>query len=254
MSAKHTFALAPDVKDVLDRSTIGATTLVLPEGTLDRKLYEDVNKVLAAHGGVWKRGPKHHVFPVGGIAKLMAAMGTGEVKREKVIRQAFYTPDTVANALVAFSELQNMKAPMVLEPSCGDGALIRAILRANPTAGVAAFEIDPAAAHGVQLAEGQSGKHVVVTNKDFLTAEVACLFTHVVVNPPYQRGQAKKHIEHAFEFLRPGGILTAIVPANFAVFDLEVEISKISSRDIPAGAFKESGTMIATKMIRLVKP
>ena len=48
MAARKTFKISDEVRDVLARSTITATTVTLPPGQLERKLYEAVNKALAA--------------------------------------------------------------------------------------------------------------------------------------------------------------------------------------------------------------
>ena len=80
MSAKHSFAIAPQAMVILHECTMTDTAVVLPAKQLPRSLYESVNDVLKEFGGVWHRGRKQHDFPIGGIAKLKAAMGTGEVK------------------------------------------------------------------------------------------------------------------------------------------------------------------------------
>jgi hypothetical protein len=47
MSARVSFKVSDEVREVLARSTITPTSVKLPDGQLERKLYESVNKVLA---------------------------------------------------------------------------------------------------------------------------------------------------------------------------------------------------------------
>lgn len=64
------------MRDVLARSTITATSVKLPEGQLERKLYEQVNKALAGSGGRWDRKSGTHAECLTRIAVevLRAAM------------------------------------------------------------------------------------------------------------------------------------------------------------------------------------
>jgi hypothetical protein len=62
MAARSTFKISDEVRDVLARSTITATSVKLPDGQLERKLYEAVNKALEGAGGRWDRKSKTHLF------------------------------------------------------------------------------------------------------------------------------------------------------------------------------------------------
>ena len=50
MPARTTFKISDAVRDVLARSVITATSVRLPPGQLNRKLYEQVNKTLEGAG------------------------------------------------------------------------------------------------------------------------------------------------------------------------------------------------------------
>lgn len=56
----------------------------------------------------------------------------------------------------------------------------------------------------------------------------------ILMNPPFSRGQARKHVEHARGFLRPNGVLLAIVPEN----QIPEGFEKI--KDLPPGTFKSA--------------
>jgi predicted RNA methylase len=250
MSASHTLKIPDAVKDILSECTRDGLILRLPDRQLDRKMYLDVKKILEAAGGKWSTPKKGFVFTsAADVDKAVGAADGGEIVREKVVRQAFYTPAVAADDLVDFAGSSWMKArPLILEPSCGAGALIHAVLNRAPLAYVHGYETDMATAG--ECAERFKGSEVTVTVADFLTIKPFPKYDAVLMNPPFQRGQAAKHVEHAWKFLRKGGVLAAIVPSNF----IWPYPHARDERPIPAGAFKESGTMVATKMIRAVKP
>lgn len=247
MSAKST--IAPEVLDVLRRSKITGNVLVLPEGQLDRPLYEAVNKVIANAGGKWKRGTGH-VFPSDPSAKLGLAIETGETVNEKKLFQAFYTPSALASRVV---ELANVNGHWVLEPSAGGGALVKEAT-AQGAFGVFACEINPECEIGLNAAlsvmpEGRG----IVSIGDFMSFSGSMKFDRIVMNPPFTKGQDIKHVAHAMNFLKPKGRLVAIMsplaaekPAFAAMLppDATYVVHKV-----PAGTFKESGTEIATIIV-----
>jgi hypothetical protein len=61
MSEPDPALMTPEVKRALESAVITANRLVLPD-TLDRKLYEKVNRALESAGGVWSKKVKAHVF------------------------------------------------------------------------------------------------------------------------------------------------------------------------------------------------
>ena len=77
------------------------------------------------------------------------------------------------------------------------------------------------------------------------------------MNPPFENGQDIDHVRHAFGMLRPGGILVAIMsPGPFfrsdrkaAAFREWFDAMGGERRDLPAGAFRESGTGVATVLV-----
>lgn len=249
MSARHTLTIPDDVRAVLRESTIGADRVVLPLRQLERKLYNGVIKVLKEYGGTWSRAANAILIKTSDRERLEAELAAGTVTRTKIVRQAFYTPDAIASRLIAFAfeALGDTTGIALLEPSAGGGALVRAAQRKLPGIGVCCVESDPEAARELD----RSG--LFTLRGDFLECVPGPaglgLFRLVAMNPPFQKGQALKHFEHALKFLAPGGVLAAIVPQNF-VGPAGIELE---SEAIEAGAFKESGTNIATKMVRHVR-
>lgn len=242
--------LTPEVEAILRASTVNGNVLVLPAGQLERKLYEAVNKVLVNCGGKWKRGTGH-VFPSDPMIKLGLALDKGVAVDEKKERQAFYTPAAVAARVVELAEVSGCK---VLEPSCGGGALIAECL-AQGAAFIHADEIDPETAAVTQKRFADTGK-VIVTCQDFLADRPQSVFDRCVMNPPYAKNAAFKHFVHALQFLKPDGLLVAVLPPLLPTNPRFLKATtgyNVKTEDVPEGAFKESGTNIRTVIVKITR-
>jgi 2-polyprenyl-3-methyl-5-hydroxy-6-metoxy-1,4-benzoquinol methylase len=200
--------ITPEVAETLRRSTINENILTLP-ADLPRPLYEAVNAVIENAGGKWKRG-KGHRFEPGGIASLMASLDSGESRDRIKDRQAFYTPDVIASDIAMFGCVDGKT---VLEPSCGGGSLIRAAIH-HGAARVVGLELDEPTADATRLAVQSSHPDFPVSIQcaDFLTQDTTFLgqFDTVLMNPPFSKDQDLAHIMHAWQFVKPGGILVAL--------------------------------------------
>lgn len=236
--------LCPVVTDILSRSEITDTLLILPDEQLERKLYEKVAKAIKLAGGKWKTHKKGFLFDKDPRQKLGLALETGVVIDEKKLNQAFYTPQEIAESVAIDADVNGKR---VLEPSAGVGALAYACLDAGAEH-IDAYEINP------ECISDLSGTDITTIICDFLEEEPedeGNLYERIVMNPPFSKGQDAKHIIHAMKWLSDGGHLYAIV--------LDQEHPKLDHLEyermdtFPSGAFKESGTMVATQLIRIIK-
>lgn len=244
MAARSTFKISDDVRDVLARSTITATSVTLPE-QLEPALYRQVNKALMGAGGKWDRKAKAHVFDRDPREVLGLAVETGQARNLRTEFQAFYTPDALADRVVAATgmaqhpDVLSWKAGkfvsnlLVLEPSIGAGALAAAVMRATAgNAFVTGVDIDEmacksAVARMVAERKARKGKFVVssydgpprwqgddysIWQADFLkmSRKDSHGFDYIVTNPPFAKGAYIKHIIRAWDFLDDGGTLAAI--------------------------------------------
>lgn len=89
---------------------------------------------------------------------------------------------------------ENVSSWTVLEPSAGDGALLRALEAYIPRDRMWALDIDP---RNVELLRSQGYQ---ADHRDFLDMEPQGHFDIALMNPPYERGQAEEHIVHALKF------------------------------------------------------
>lgn len=230
-----------EVSDVLRRSQVVGNLLILPD-QLDRKLYLDVAKVLNLNGGVWNKGKKGFIFQSDPKERLNITLESGVVVDKKKLRQAFYTPDSIADEVAILAQVDGRS---VLEPSAGDGALARACVKFG-AAVVTCIEMEESCKEELEKIAGK-----VIIN-DFLSISPPYLLVdRVVMNPPFTKNQYHKHVARALDWLKPGGKLFAIVPDNSCtkLFLLGAVTIKV----FPEGSFKESGTNVRTRLILIQK-
>lgn len=246
-------SVTPAIRAVLERSTITADSVTLPPERLDN--YKAVNAVLEAAGGKWNKKARCHIFLSDPREALGLALQSGQIihkeKARKKERQAFYTPEAGALTL---ARLADVAGHYVLEPSAGHGALAHACIKEG-AARVDCFEID----HEACCSLSRDGLNLLA-QCDFLETspeEPEQRYQRIVMNPPFTRKSDAKHVRHAFEhWLALDGVITSIVADDGCdrpdLKTIAPDTYRIVHR-LPAGTFKESGTMIATLVIQLSK-
>ena len=150
--------------------------------------------------------------------------------------QYYPTPAAVVDSVL--DELYGLKGQKVLEPSCGCGRFLDGLRER----GAKAFGIEYDASRAMQAKA--KGHPVLVAN--FLETTPTPDYDRVVMNPPFYGKHYAKHVNHALRFLKPGGTLTAILPAT-ARYDHGLLDGRWS--DLPVGSFSESGTNINTTVL-----
>jgi len=257
MAAKRVTHLSDAVLGVLARVEIKGQNVYLPGqvGQLQRDLYVDVNKALEALGGKWNKKAKAHVFEEGRdpAVEIPGALGAGTVTTAAGL--AFFpTPEDIAREVVKAAAVK--PGMRVLEPSAGEGALLRAVLAAAPTAELTGVEVDRR--RHVSLLLGFHG-HTMIGG-DFLSLHPHSMppFDRVIMNPPFSlEGQPQAdidHVEHALRFCKGGGRVVAIMSGGTlyrdnrqaVAFRAMVDKREGSMWELPDGAFKVSGTGVKT--------
>ena len=238
--------VSADVINVLSRAETDGPRLVLT-GTLDRKLYIDTAKALEAAGGKWSRKERAHLFDGDAADAIEPILLTGQIVSSRQLHGYFPTPVPVVDQLLHLASIQ--PGMRVLEPSAGRGAI--ALAAAHAGALVDCVEIQPEHADALR---DEHHPDITVLVADFLTTSPQPVYDRVVMNPPFA-GQADiAHVNHAFEALKPGGLLVAVMSAGVtfrhtaaaAAFRARLESLGGQLHEVPAGAFKESGTGVNT--------
>lgn len=135
-----------------------------------------------------------------------------------------------------------------MEPSAGRGAIASALA-------IAGLKVDC-----IELLS-DNAKHLEqlpfrsVRCADFLSIEPEPIYDRIVMNPPFDKKRSDiYHVMHALKFLKPRGLLVAIMPTG--VIFREDSLSRdfrgiVSARsgnivNLPDASFKTSGTMVNT--------
>jgi hypothetical protein len=221
---------------------------------LERKVYEELNKVLTALGGKWK-SKVGHVFACSATeleSKLEAAIESGEYTCPRA-NDYFPTPDDLADRLVAKADVQPHH--MVLEPSAGKGALLDAVRRKFGNAKLEHYwAIELLTENRKDLTD--KGYTVFATDFDAIIAGEH--FDRIIMNPPFARGMA--HILKAYSLLKEGGRLVAIAPAGVLFrrdkdYELVRHLAEETGwiEELPEDSFKASGTSVRTVMLCIEK-
>lgn len=169
--------------------------------------------------------------------------------------QFFPTPRAVAERMCEMAEIDSTSE--VLEPSCGNGQLADVIWEHLP-AGMCCIELNTDMKR--YLAEKPYG----VNYRDFLdvTKKEIGSINRVVMNPPFTRHQDIDHVRHAYDLLDAGGVLVAIMCEStfFRSDKKSVEfrdfLNSVYAQTIKLepGAFRESGTDVVTRIVKIRKP
>lgn len=124
----------------------------------------------------------------------------------------YLTPDALASAIVARTALRGLLRGVVVEPSCGDGAFLRAVseVRAAPVTNILGVDIDPGAG-AIAWRDGERAPEDptrAIVEDDWMRLRWDADL--VVMNPPYC--DAEDHIRHALEQSRA---VVALVRQSF---------------------------------------
>ncbi len=245
-----------DVLDVLQAVRCDGDRVYLPPRQLERGLYMKVNEVLERLGGQWQSGKvKAHVFADDPAALLAECLATGIMPARNPLA-FFATPAVLAARMVA---LLPADATRILEPSAGDGAILREIVARFGKATIIAVEADHARV--VQLCKRFTAKATIIED-DFLRVTVAA--DGAAMNPPFAVARDPleyiAHIVWAWDCLTLGGTLLAIAPAGLR-FRTDRRTAALRAlieqhghiEDLPAGTFEVSGTAVATLLVYMQK-
>lgn len=228
---------------------------------------------------VYKNGNLHLEFTrLDLVARLNAIAGgtrfTGEnpvdLKRNPkkkdysgIKRDGFFQtqPREVARML-EIADIQD--GDMVLEPSAGEGAIVHGVIEYALVnfckIDLTMIEKNPTRAWYLREKYGLSA---LVLQDDFLTCTLTVpKYNKILMNPPFERGQDIDHVRRAYDLLATGGTLIAIMSeGSFYRNDNQTMAFKTwlisvggDTEKLPAGSFKDAGTMINARIVVISKP
>lgn len=164
----------------------------------------------------------------------------------------FPTPESLAQRMAEMAGIE--KGQTVLEPSAGSGRLADAAKARG------------AEVHAVEtyssLREILKAKGHNIIDSDFTAMKAETQYDRILMNPPFERGQDMAHVRQAYEMLKPGGKMVAIMGEHgfFAGDKQSTEFRNWfdqvggKAERLPEGTFKESGTGVNTRLVEISKP
>ena len=170
----------------------------------------------------------------------------------KKIKGFFPTPKALVDQMIDYADIQ--AGHEVLEPSAGKGNIAQEIQQAAPDAILEVVEYNA----GLRALLEAKGYNVV--GNDFL--EVTKNYDRIVMNPPFENFQDIDHVKHAYDLLKPGGKLVAIMGAGVknsrkkaVEFREWLDDAGSYIEDLPEGSFKTSDrpTGVSTVMVTIEK-
>ena len=238
---------------VLRQCTVEGTIVKLPPIQLERNLYLEVKKALDLIGGKWKSGKTQGFVFEQDPTDLLAQLAGGGNRNLKKEFQFFETPAELADRLVELADIGDVDT--ILEPSAGQGAIVKAIHRKFPDRTVFGYEIMDLNRSFLTRIE-----RFCLIGSDFL-AECRGSFDVIVANPPFAKNQDIDHIRHMYDRLNPGGRLVSIASTHWHAANGNKEqafrkwLAEQNAEILPvkAGEFKQSGTMVAASIIIIRK-
>jgi hypothetical protein len=115
----------------------------------------------------------------------------------------FPTPGLVIDLML---QKANIKPGMsILEPSAGKGDIADSIKEVCPDCKLYLVELNNT------LERILSSKGYDAANLDFLRYDLGIQFDRILMNPPFEKEQDVDHVRHAYDLLKPGGRLVAIM-------------------------------------------
>jgi hypothetical protein len=240
-------------EEVLQNCRVDNLVVKLPDVQLDRKLYQEVAKSLELIGGKWKGGKIFGFVFQTDPTDLLDQIANGEKRNLKKEFQFFESSEILADKIVYLAKLNNEDT--ILEPSCGQGAIIKAI---NKVSNVVpdCYELMDVN----RLVLNKSGLSFNLIGDDFLLHNDK-YYTKIIANPPFTKNQDIDHIYNMYKWLYSCGTLVSISSESWVTGSQKKQIefrswlSNVNAEiiDIEKGAFKDSGTMVGGKIIVINK-
>ena len=234
------------------KCTVQGNVVYLPpisDGPLPN--YAEVRKALLNAGAKYKKNS--FVFESDAQPFIDRLTGGESVNIKKEF-QFFATPDHLADRMAKLAEVK--EGEKILEPSAGQGAIVKAINRETGGETVYCYELMP---------QNQSVLKKISTVRllgdDFLSHEGQEEFDKIVANPPFSRNQDIDHIKKMYSSLKNGGRLVTIASMSwtFGADKKQVEFRKwldelgAYQEPLPEGTFKDSGTKVKAMLLMIEK-
>lgn len=218
--------------------------------------YNEVRTALIKAGGKYKKNT--FVFPNDAQPYIDRLTGGESVNIKKEF-QFFATPAHLAERMVDMAELSENDGRgfgRILEPSAGQGAIVKAIHEATGGTTVICYEL-----MGINREILKKIKGASLIGDDFMKADRSSTYDRIIANPPFTKNQDIDHIKLMYDLLAPGGVLVTLSSVSWVYGSSKKQVlfrewlhdADAHIEEIPENTFKESGTSIKTMLIKIRK-
>lgn len=242
----------------LRKCKVDGNVLHLPpisEGPLTN--YSEVKTALTNAGAKYKRNS--FVFP-SNVQPIIDRLTGGESVNIKQEFQFFATPAALAERMVDLAELHEHDGAgfgSILEPSAGQGAIVKAIHNATGGTSVVCYELMDINREILKKIHALN-----VIGEDFLKADESSKYDRIIANPPFSKNQDIDHIRKMYAVLADGGVMVTISSTSWTFGSQKKQVqfrewlNEIGAyqEELPADTFKESGTNVKTMLLVIKKP
>ncbi|MBT2759876.1 methyltransferase [Paenibacillus sp. ISL-20] len=178
-----------------------------------------------------------------------------EVKLSK-ISGFFPTPKNIVQRMIELADIKDGET--ILEPSAGNGNILDGVSQHTMEQGLN-VNIE-ALEWNYKLSEILELKQYKIVGNDFTEFNPNSLYDKVIMNPPFEKNQDIDHVLKAYDCLKDGGKLVAIMSPHwtFASDSKSIQFrewlsDKGTFEKLPEGSFKESGTGVNTVLVVIEK-
>ncbi|KZE65140.1 hypothetical protein AV545_04240 [Paenibacillus jamilae] len=192
--------------------------------------------------------------PVNPVQQKIKKMES-EVKLSK-IDGYFPTPRTIVQRMIELADIQDSET--ILEPSAGNGNILDGVNEYiqdnNLNTDLQCIEWNYTLRQILEL------KQYKLVANDFIEFVPFTKYDKVIMNPPFEKGKDVDHVLKAYDCLKDGGRLIAIMSPHWTFASDSKSIhfrswlnDKGYYEKLPEGSFKESGTGVNTVLVVIEK-
>ena len=232
-------------KDSFDHSykRVPNSCVIGYRGELPKATQKEIDHILTTCGGVVNiesKAFKAYKFDYDFLATVRYDLISSRTIPESVSYQFYPTPQVLGQEVVDRAQIESHHS--VLEPEAGNGDMADLIPSKNLTC--------------VELCELRvnilKAKGHITHKADFLewSKDHHGEFDRILSNPPYRKNQALRHVQASFDCLKPGGIMTAILPPTLKD-KIKLDNSIVIWSDSIPKAFKNTG--ITVRIVTIIK-
>lgn len=244
-------------EEVLENLIIDNLVVKLPNVQLEPKVYQEVKKQMERVGGKWKGGKIQGFLFQEDPTTYIEDLRVGKKRNLQQEFQFFPTPHKVA---LEMADWYLSSYETILEPSAGDGALLKALYEKHPKlkdVQIDVCELMPLNREKLLSMDG----NINILSEDFMKVPMDKGYDFIMANPPFTKNQDINHVMKMFNHLNEDGRMVVITSTHWVhstnsleqTFKQFINNHMIYMEELPSDTFKESKTSVKTMFIVLEK-